>query len=49
MTVEISDELWQSFLNGPSLASFSFISSFQTNFTILQQIYVKKCQSSMRC
>ena len=39
------------FLNGPSPASFSFIFGlFQTNInTILQQINVKKCPSSIRC
>ena len=38
------------FLNGPSLASFSFIIGlFQTNInTILQQINVEKCPSSIR-
>ena len=30
-------------------ASFSFILSFQTNITILHQINVKKCPSSIRC
>ena len=37
------------FLNGPSTASFSFVSSFQTNITFLQQIYVKKFPSSIWC
>ena len=38
------------FINGPFPASFSFIlSPFQTNInTILQQINVKKCPSSIR-
>ena len=41
---------WLYFLNGPSLASFSFIFDlFQKNInTILQQINVKKCSSSIR-
>ena len=28
---------------------FVYFRSFQTNITILQQIYVKKCPSSIRC
>ena len=35
--------------NGPSVASFHLFSSFQTNITILQQIYVIKCPSGIQC
>ena len=33
---------------GPSRPLFLFILSFQTNIAILQQIYVKKCPSSIQ-
>ena len=37
--------------NGPTLASFSFIFGLfkQTSLQFLQQIYEKKCPSSIRC
>ena len=38
------------FLNGPSSASFLFILGlFKQTIQILQQIYVKKCPSSIWC
>ena len=38
------------FFNGPTPASFSFIFGlFKQTLQFLQQLYVKKCPSSLRC